>query len=71
MAAQEATAAAMKSGLIKDWGNFLGVTAGFSIEVGDPEEVAASHLQWIPFCRLRVYPFISLDEAQASLKKSG
>lgn len=71
LAAQEAVAAQMKSGLVKDRGNFLGVTAGFTIEVGDPEEVLAGHLQWIPFCRMKVYPFVSLDEAQASLKKSG
>ena len=59
----------IKSGLIKDWGSFVGVTAGFSVNEGTEEEVYGRLLKYIPLCRLKVYPLVSMEQGEQQIKK--
>jgi hypothetical protein len=51
-----------ESGLIKDWGVFLGQTKGFAIDEGTEEEVAKATLKYIPYFRFQIIPMLTVDQ---------
>jgi hypothetical protein len=57
-----------KSGIIKDWGVFLGQTKGFSIEEGTEEEVQKSAIQYVPYYRLQIIPILKLEQHVEAIK---
>ncbi|HUT52013.1 MAG TPA: hypothetical protein VM658_01345 [bacterium] len=60
----------MKSGKVKEWGGFLN-GAGFTVNEGTEEEIYALLLKYIPMCRFTVQPFISVSQAEKSIKALG
>jgi hypothetical protein len=58
----------IKSGLIKDWGYFLGQTKGFAINEGIEEEVGKAVLKYIPYFRFQVFPIRTVDQLVEAIK---
>ena len=53
----------MKKGLTKDWGVFVGERNGYSINVGTELEVMNGLQQYVPFCKFKVHPIATADQA--------
>ena len=58
----------MKKGLIKDWGGFVGTTAGYTIYEGTELEVGISMHHFVPFYSYEIYPVSCLEEAEKLTK---
>ena len=57
-----------KSGLVKDWGVFLGQAKGFAIDEGTEEEVQKATLQYIPYFRFQIIPILTVDQQVEAIK---
>jgi hypothetical protein len=68
LGACEMTRQDIKSGLVKDWGYFLGQPKGFAIEEGTEEEIGKAVLKYIPYFRFQVFPIRSLDQLVEAIK---
>lgn len=68
LAACEMVKQSFESGIIKDWGVFLGQTKGFAIEEGTEDEIAISSLKYIPYFRFQIIPILTLDRHVEVLK---
>lgn len=49
----------IQKGLTKDWGAFVGETAGYSVFEGSEVEVMKALQQYVPFCIFEVRPVAS------------
>jgi hypothetical protein len=58
----------MKEGLVKDYGVFIGQANGFSIAEGTEEQVLNMTIKFMPFFRMKVIPFASIDQSEAAIK---
>ena len=58
----------MKKGVIKDWGGFVGTTAGYTIYEGTELEVGRSMHHFVPVYHYKIYPISSLDQAEELTK---
>jgi hypothetical protein len=68
LAACEMVKQDFKSGIIKDWGVFLGQAKGFAIDEGTEEEIQKLILQYIPYFRFKVIPIRTIDQHIEALK---
>jgi hypothetical protein len=68
LAACEMVKQDFKSGIIKDWGVFLGQAKGFAIDEGTEEEIQKVILQYIPYFRFKVIPIRTIDQHMEALK---
>lgn len=59
---------AIKSGVTKDWGSFLGEMRGYSVAEGTEVEIANLLQQWVPFVHFTTHPIVSLDEMAKVIK---
>jgi hypothetical protein len=68
LGAIEMTKLDIKSGLTKDWGNYIGEPKGFSIAEGTEDEVGRSLLKYIPYFRFKVYPVVTIETTEKNIK---
>lgn len=58
----------MKTGIMKDYGSFVGQPNGFAILEGTEVEVSKAIQQYIPFFTYKVYPLSSLEQVEELVK---
>jgi hypothetical protein len=51
----------MQSGLIKEWGSYIGEMKGFGVCEGSEEEVAKMTQKYIPIVQFSTHPFGTVD----------
>jgi hypothetical protein len=64
-AAMQAVQAGIDSGMIKEWGAFLGLEKGFGVYEGSEVEVAAFLQQFAPWASDKVIPYVTAAELSA------
>ena len=52
----------MQSGLLKEWGTYIGELKGFSVAEGSEEEVGKMVQKYIPFVYFCTHPAITIDQ---------
>jgi len=52
----------MSDGLMKDWGSFVGESAGYTIFEGTELELSTRLQQYVPYVRFEVHPVASVDD---------
>ena len=68
LAAVEMTRQDTKSGIVKDWGGFVGQPKGYWIAEGTEVEVTSATVKYMPFFRYKAYPLSSLDQTEEVIK---
>ena len=58
----------IEKGLTKEWGTFVGETAGFSLNEGTEVEIMNMHQQYVPFVTFKVYPIASESQVNEMIK---
>ncbi len=58
----------IKSGILKDWGGFVGGGGGYAVAEGTEVEIGKTVTKYIPFFRFKVTPVTSLDQAEEVIK---
>ena len=58
----------IKSGIIKDWGGFVGQNSGYVVAEGTEVEIGKMTMKFIPFFRFKVTPVDSLDQVEEIIK---
>jgi hypothetical protein len=61
----------IESGMIKEWGAFLGLEKGFGVYEGSEVEVAAFLQQFSPWTSDKVIPYVTSAELNAMLDAMG
>jgi len=51
----------MQSGLLKEWGSYIGEMKGFGLCEGSEEEVDLMAQRYIPFVRFTTHPAVTID----------
>lgn len=59
----------LKNGPTKEFGIFLNGASGYTIEEGTEEEVSLSIMKYCPYIKVKVFPFLSVDQLEDNLKK--
>jgi hypothetical protein len=57
-----------KNGVLKEWGVFLSQPNGFDIVEGTETEVHQMALKYIPYFRMKIYPYLSVEKAEEAIK---
>jgi hypothetical protein len=70
-ASMQAVQQGIDSGMIKEWGAFLGLEKGFGVYEGSEVEVAAFLQQFSPWTSDKVIPYVTSDELNAMLDAMG
>ncbi len=64
-ASMQAVQQGIESGMIKEWGAFLGLEKGFGVYEGSEVEVAAFLQQFAPWASDKVLPYVTAHELSA------
>jgi hypothetical protein len=59
----------MQSGVIKEWGTYLGEGKGFGFAEASEEEVENMTQKYIPFVHFTAHPAITIDQLEKTLKE--
>jgi hypothetical protein len=59
----------MQSGVIKEWGAYIGELKGFGVGEGSEEAVASMNQKYIPYVRFTAHPFITVDQMEKLMKE--
>lgn len=59
----------MQSGVIKQWGAYVGETNGFGVAEGSEEEVDKMVQRYVPFVRFTTHPFVTVDQIEKMAKE--
>jgi len=54
----------MQSGLLKEWGTYIGEMKGFSVFEGSEEEASKMAQKYIPFVYFTTHPIITIDQME-------
>jgi hypothetical protein len=58
----------IEKGITKDWGSFVGETAGYFVAEGTELEVMNSIQQYVPFCTFKAYPIATESQVNEMIK---
>ena len=58
----------IEKGIVKDWGNFIGETRGYSINEGSEVEVMNALQQFVPYATFTVHPIATEDQVNEMIK---
>jgi hypothetical protein len=59
----------MQSGLLKEWGVYIGETKGFAVAEGSEEEVDKMAHKYIPHVQFTTHPVLTIDQREKTLKE--
>ena len=59
----------MQSGLLREWGVYIGELKGFGLAEGSEEEVGKMAQKYIPFVRFTTHPAVTVDQNEKLLKE--
>lgn len=59
----------MQSGVIKEWGVYIGETKGFGVCEGSEEEVAKMAQKYMPIVQFMTHPAITVDQMEKLFKE--
>ena len=59
----------MQSGLLKEWGTYIGEMKGFGVAEGSEEEVGKMAQKYIPFVHFTTHPAITVDQMEKTLQE--
>jgi len=59
----------MQSGLLKEWGTYIGELKGFGLAEGSEEEVGKMAQKYIPFVHFSTHPAITADQMEKAAKE--
>jgi hypothetical protein len=59
----------MKSGVIKEWGAYIGEGKGFGVAEGSEEEVNKMAQRYIPFVYFTTHPAATVDQMEKLFKE--
>jgi len=59
----------IQSGLLKEWGTYIGEGKGFGVAQGSEEEVGKMAQKYIPFVQFTTHPAITIDELEKFVKE--
>ena len=59
----------MQSGLLKEWGSYIGELKGFGVAEGSEEEVTRMVQKYIPFVFFTTHPAITVDQMEKIAKE--
>jgi len=59
----------MQSGLLKEWGAYIGEMRGFSVAEGSEEEIGKMVQKYIPFVHFTTHPAITVDQMEKIAKE--
>lgn len=54
----------MKSGLIKEWGSYIGEHKGFGLCEGSEDAVGLMAERYIPFVQFTAHPAVTIDQVE-------
>ena len=57
-----------ESGLLKDWGSFVGEGSGYCVVEGSEIDVSKMVQQYSPFCRFKTHPVASAEQMKAVIQ---
>jgi len=58
----------IEKGITKDWGSFVGETAGYFVAEGSELELMTSIQQYVPFCTFKTYPVATENQVNEMIK---
>jgi hypothetical protein len=58
----------IEKGIMKDWGAFVGETAGYFVAESTELEVMNSIQQYVPFCTFKVHPVATESQVNEMVK---
>ena len=59
----------MQSGVIKEWGNYVGEMRGFGVCEGSEEEVEKMTQKYVPIVQFTAHPAITVDQLEKGFKE--
>ena len=59
----------MQSGLLKEWGTYIGELRGFGVCEGSEEAVGKMAQKYIPFVNFTTHPAATVDQAEKLFKE--